>query len=399
MKFAHIADCHIGGWKEPKLSEVSSKVFFKAIDEIKGHKVDFLLIAGDLFNTSLPSIDKLKEVVSRLKELKDAGIPVYIIAGSHDFSPSGKTMIDVLEEAGLVINVVKGKVVEGKLKLNFTVDPATGAKITGMLGKKGSLDRVYYENLDKSNLENEDGYKIFMFHTALSEFRPSELEKMESAPLSLLPKGFNYYAGGHVHYIFSTEEEGYGMINYPGALFPNSFSELEKWKHGGYYLVDDSSATYNPVIVNEVISLVFDSEHYSPSELEKEMISKIKETDMGGKILTLRIKGMLESGRVADIDFSGMIELCYSQGAYVVLKNANALKTRELEEVKSETFAEASEAEDKMIKEHLGQIKVSFDEEDMARKLMKALDSEKMEGEKNADYEKRVIEEIRKVIY
>jgi exonuclease SbcD len=160
MRFAHIADCHIGGWKEPKLSEVSSKVFFKALDEIKSKGVDFLLIAGDLFNTSLPPIDKLKETVSKLKELKDAGIPVYIIAGSHDFSPSGKTMIDVLEEAGLVINVVKGKVVEGKLKLNFTVDPVTGAKITGMLGKKGSLDKIYYENLTKQSLKVKRGTRF-----------------------------------------------------------------------------------------------------------------------------------------------------------------------------------------------------------------------------------------------
>jgi len=64
-------------------------------------KVDFILIAGDLFNTSLPGIDKLKLAVQKLKQLKDNNIPVYIIAGSHDFSPSGKTMLDVLENAGL----------------------------------------------------------------------------------------------------------------------------------------------------------------------------------------------------------------------------------------------------------------------------------------------------------
>ena len=34
-------------------------------------------------------------------------IEVYVIPGSHDFSPSGKTMLDVLENSGLVINVNK----------------------------------------------------------------------------------------------------------------------------------------------------------------------------------------------------------------------------------------------------------------------------------------------------
>ena len=34
-----------------------------------------------------------------------------------------------------------------------------------------------------------------MFHTALTEFKPEELDSMESQPLSLLPKNFDYYAG------------------------------------------------------------------------------------------------------------------------------------------------------------------------------------------------------------
>ena len=81
----------------------------------------------------------LKSATVKLKELKDKGIPVYLIAGSHDFSPSGKTMLDVLEQAGLFVNVAKGFDVDGKLKLNFTVDSKTGVKITGLLGKKGGF--------------------------------------------------------------------------------------------------------------------------------------------------------------------------------------------------------------------------------------------------------------------
>jgi hypothetical protein len=206
MKFAHLADCHIGSWRDDKLKDISTRVFSKAIEQCIERKVDFVLIAGDLFNTSLPSIDLLKEVVTKLKSLSENNIPVYIIPGSHDFSPSGKTMLDVLENAGLLTNVVKGEIQEGKLKLNFTVDKKTGAKITGLLGKKGMLDKIYYENLMHENLEQEPGYKIFMFHTALSEFKPNDMEHMEAQPLSLLPKNFNYYAGGHVHYIFQKQE-------------------------------------------------------------------------------------------------------------------------------------------------------------------------------------------------
>jgi DNA repair exonuclease SbcCD nuclease subunit len=133
MKFAHIADCHIGSWRDPKLRDISTTAFVKAIDRCKEKKVDFVLIAGDLFNTSLPSVDRLKIVVQKFKELNDINIPIYTIAGSHDFSPSGKTMLDVLESAGLCVNVTKGRVEGNKLFLNFTVDEKTGTKITGMI--------------------------------------------------------------------------------------------------------------------------------------------------------------------------------------------------------------------------------------------------------------------------
>jgi len=32
MKFAHMADCHVGGWREPELKELSILSFEKAID-------------------------------------------------------------------------------------------------------------------------------------------------------------------------------------------------------------------------------------------------------------------------------------------------------------------------------------------------------------------------------
>jgi len=106
MKFAHLADCHIGSWRDPKLKDISTIAFQKAIDKCIEESVDFILISGDLFNTSLPRIDNLKTVVGTFKQLKDKNIPVYIIPGSHDYSPSGKTMLDVLENV-LKVNIIR----------------------------------------------------------------------------------------------------------------------------------------------------------------------------------------------------------------------------------------------------------------------------------------------------
>ncbi|MEK6845830.1 MAG: DNA repair exonuclease [Nanoarchaeota archaeon] len=252
MKFAHLADLHLGSWREEKLRQLSTQAFLKAIELCREHQVDFILFSGDLFNTSIPSLDTLKIITKSLKELKDANIPVYAIAGSHDFSPSGKTMLDVLENAGLLVNVCKGQVDSEThlLNLRFTQDQKTGAKLTGMLGKKGLLDRVYYQNLSLENLEKESGYKIFLFHTTLSELKPKHLERMESYPLSFLPKNFNYYAGGHVHYPARLDQPEYGILTYPGPLFPNNFSELEQLGKGGFYVVsvDDNRENFNTTL-------------------------------------------------------------------------------------------------------------------------------------------------------
>jgi len=95
VKFAHMADVHLGGWKQQPLRELNFKSFQKAVDTCILEKVDFVLIAGDLFDSSFPSIDILKQTFAEFKKLNESRIPCFIIAGSHDYSVSGKTFLDV----------------------------------------------------------------------------------------------------------------------------------------------------------------------------------------------------------------------------------------------------------------------------------------------------------------
>ena len=235
MKFGHLADVHIGGWREEELKNLTIESFRKAIDICVNENVGFVLICGYLFNTSLPQIDLIKETASILNKLRENDIDVYIIPGSHDFSPSGKTMLDVLEEAGLVKNVMKFK----DNKLMFTTDK-TGVKLTGIYGRRSGLETLEYNNLEKKHLEDENGFKIFLFHTTLEEFKPEEFEKVQGQSYLTLPRNFNYYAGGHVHYLFDKNVAGYGKIVYPGPLFPNNFKELEELKFWRFCIIDDN---------------------------------------------------------------------------------------------------------------------------------------------------------------
>ncbi|MBI3035421.1 exonuclease SbcCD subunit D [Candidatus Woesearchaeota archaeon] len=401
MKFAHLADCHIGSWRDPKLKDVSTLAFCKAVEKCIREKVDFILIAGDLFNTSFPRLDNLKVVVSKFKQLKDMGIPVYIVPGSHDYSPSGKTILDVLEEAGLFVNVFKGNVENGKLRLNFTIDKKTGAKITGILGKRGALEKKYYEKLITENLEKEKGYKIFLFHSGIDELKPKEMENIISQPLSLLPKGFDYYAGGHVHIVDDKQIEGYGRVVYPGPLFPNSFAELEKLGRGGFYIVEGNNASWEPIQIYNVEKLPVGCSHKNPEEIKNEILSHFKNKELNDTIVLIRLSGVLESGRPSDIDFKGIFSFLYDKSAYFVMKSSHAVTSKDFEEIKTDA-RNVEDIESFLVKEHLGQIKLENltleKEEEVIKNLMKVLSAEKQEGETVPDFERRVKDEIGRVL-
>ncbi len=392
-----MADCHIGSWRDQRLSDLSSEIFVSAIDKCIEKKVDFVLISGDLFNTALPGIERLKTVVGKLRQLRDIAMPVYIIPGSHDFSPSGKTMLDVLESAGLCINVVKGSAEGKKLQLRFTRDEKTGAMITGMPGRKGMLEKAYYEDLDRKSLEDEKGFKIFMFHTALTELKPKGLESMDSAPLSLLPKGFDYYAAGHVHERIEREEPGYGPIVYPGPLFPNNFKELEGLGEAGFYIYDDGKLKFQKLGAYDVFPITIECDNKMPEQVESELMKKAGSRDLDRTIVTIRLTGRLKSGRVKDIGFKDIIETFYEKGAYFVMKNTAALMTKDFEEVKIRDES-VEEIESSLIREHIGQIKVESlspeKEKRLTEQLISALSNGKKEGERNIDFEKRIIDDL-----
>ena len=407
MKFAHLADLHIGSWREPKMGDLSSKAFIEAIDLCIKEKVDFILFAGDLFNTALPPIDKLKLVTKKLKELQDNQIPVYAIPGSHDFSPSGKTMIDVLENAGLLTNICKGKVIDGLLQLKLTIDQKTGTGITGILGKKGMLDRTYYENLDYTYLQKEISplqYKIFLFHTTLTELKPKSQEKSESQPISFLPKGFDYYAGGHLHLRIEEQLPDYNQIVYPGPLFPNNFSELEECGSGGFYIIEvnteetkTSKFTWIPLQSVEHLNIKIESKHQTPVQVEEQIKQQLENHDLNNKLITLRLSGHLISGKVNGINFKSLVELSQQRGAYHLLKNTSGLQSEEMEEIFGLSASTSEETEERIIQEHLQQVKTDFLDKEgelrLIRNLLHAASTEKAEGETKTTFEKRILEE------
>jgi DNA repair protein SbcD/Mre11 len=399
MKFAHMADCHLGSWSNhPDLKEYPSIAFERAMEGCINEKVDFIIIAGDLFDTSMPSIDVLKRAAAAMRKCREAGIPIYVIPGSHDYSPTGKTMMAVLEEAGLLTDISKHSEENGKINLTITKDKKTGICLTGVMGKKGGLDAKLYENIEKPLLT--ELFNIFVFHAAVAEYRPENMKDVLAVSLNDLPKGFQYYATGHVHQQFFDREN---KIVFPGELFPTSFDELEKY-NGGYVLVEEKNGkldvNWKYVNLFEVVLLKFDVTGKTTASIENEIINKLDSKSLQNAVVLLKLNGVIEAGKISDINFNEITKRAIEKGASVVKRSTSGVTVKEFEEANITESMSSDQIERGLIEQYVERLRFSgvVDVEDFVIELMSALNQEKQEDETTASFEERIKSSAKKVV-
>jgi len=385
MKFAHISDVHLGGWKQQPLQDLNFQSFRMAVDICIEKKPDFILISGDLFDSAYPSIETLKEAFFEFKRLKEAKLPCFIIAGSHDYSISGKTFLDVLEKAGFCKNVVN--IEENKEKIIINPVIYGNVAIYGYPGKKSGLE---IEELRKIKFNDAPGmFKIFMLHTTIDKAKG--ILPIDSISCEELPKA-DYYALGHLHIDFQ-----YQNFVYPGPIFPNNFQELEDLQHGGFYIVDtDLENPLQKVELKIKESILIDVEVRNALNATEQIISEIEKRDVEDKIILLRVRGELETGNNSDIKFSQIEETAMRKKAYFLLKNTHELKTKEVEmdiEIKN-----IDNIEEESIKLYSEQNPSPFNFNALIPQLIHSLSIDKQEGEKIESFTNRLLEESKKIL-
>lgn len=421
IKFAHLSDCHLGAWRKEILNQMGYKAFEQAIDKILEEEVDFVIISGDLFDISNPKVDVVDLAVRELKRLRDKNIPVYGIMGSHDFSPSDNSMIRPLISAGLFIDVSKGEILDDKkLKLHFVQDSKTHIKLTGLRARKRSLEIEDYKRLIRENLEDEKGIKIFVLHTMLSELKPVEFKDMESAPKSLLPQDFTYYAGGHLHKTVPEKlrkgdhtliVDKKNNIIYPGSLYPTDFRELEKYQYGGFCIVSgdinvesqssDLKIKFIPIKPKEILTLVIDCTNKTVIESLELIDQEISALSVKDKIVTVRIIGSLTSGKTYEIKSNKIAEQLRSKGALDALIKKSALTSKEYAPISVVVGKTNKEIEEALIHEHAEKTNMKKtskkDMENKIHKILEVLGTDREEGTQVRDYNEELLRQFLKV--
>jgi DNA repair protein SbcD/Mre11 len=236
FSFVHTADLHLDspfvGISEindsisSKLTESTFKSFNKIINICIEKQVDFLLVAGDIFNSADRSIRAQLRFRDGIKKLSDCGISAYIAHGNHDHLNGWSAKLDWPEKT----HIFSGRSVQ---KFAVEKEQETIACIHGISFQKRNVTENLAHKFPKKG--NDNPFTIGLLHCNLG----SNTEHQPYAPCTLkdlTDLNYDYWALGHIHKksVISTEP----MIIYPGN--PQGLNPTETGERGCFLVSVDS---------------------------------------------------------------------------------------------------------------------------------------------------------------
>ncbi|WP_283592695.1 exonuclease SbcCD subunit D [Paraclostridium bifermentans] len=267
MKIIHTSDWHIGKIvNEFSMIEDQKYILNRLIDLIEKEKPEVLIIAGDVYDRSIPpveAVELLNETLSNL--IIDKKVKVLAISGNHDGGERLSFGSQILEKHGLYIagrddELYKHVVVkDGEKNVNFYLitykDPALTRKILDEKEIKSHNDAMKFVvekikkdiNYEEVNILVGHGYVTMKREDAIecieNKYEVANLETSESErPLSIggtdlidgkIFDDFDYVALGHLH---GRQKIGREEMKYSGSILKYSFSEVKQKK--GVYILD-----------------------------------------------------------------------------------------------------------------------------------------------------------------
>lgn len=243
MKFIHTSDWHIGRLFQ-NIALLDDQLY--VLKQLKAyaieHKVDAVIIAGDIFDRSVPPAEAVDALNGFLEQLTlELHIPVILISGNHDSAKRLGFGAKHMQQAGLHILSAIADVAHP-----ITIDSDTGPVNFYGIPYHDPVEVREAFDCDVKNYDQAHTYLVEQINAVRSTDIPSVLishcfidgaEESESErPLSIggadrvsyQPlKDFDYVALGHLH---APQYKGVEHIRYSGSLLKYSFSEYKQKK-------------------------------------------------------------------------------------------------------------------------------------------------------------------------
>lgn len=195
IKFIHTADIHLDSplkgleaHDDAPVQEIrgaTRRAFDNLVDLAITEAVDFILIAGDLYDGDWKDYNTGLFFAARMGRLDRAGIDVFIVSGNHDAASQITKTIPLPDNVTVFPFGKPRSVIRDDL----------GVIIHGQSYSR----RVVTENLARNYPRNNPDYlNIGVLHTSLTG-RDGHEPYAPCSPDELASKGYDYWALGHVH--------------------------------------------------------------------------------------------------------------------------------------------------------------------------------------------------------
>ena len=256
IRFIHTADIHLGKTYRTSTGEAERyEDFFRMLGSIVSdairERVDFVLIAGDLFHTGQILPRTFARTIETLQPLKDAGIPCIAVEGNHDWIHRRDSIswMEALSQMGYIHLLRPTRTENGGYRFD-PFDPETGMgghiEINGLniygLGYIGAQAGVHVPRICEA-VETKNN--ILLFHVGIWTYSPVEIGNMQPAEALPLADIFDYVALGHGHkpYVIETPDGRPYAFN-PGSPERVNFGE-EGYDKGYWFITveDDNQKT------------------------------------------------------------------------------------------------------------------------------------------------------------
>ena len=348
MKILHLADLHLGKRvNEMSMIEDQKYILDQIITLIKEESVGIVLLCGDIYDKSIPTIEAIHLLDGFLDQLSKMAIKVLMISGNHDsidrlsFGKSLFTRSNLYIASQFENEIEKITVKENGITVNFYMLPfVKSAYISHIFQlQTDSYEECFRYLIEHTKIDEEETNILLSHQFVTANKKNPELSDSETSSLGGIDNidfhifdPFDYVALGHIH---KPQAMGREMVRYAGSILKYSFSEIHM----------DKKATILTIDAKKEISLSFHP--LKPLRDMREIECSLEEL----------LKKQCEIGNQEDymhviltdeeqiLDAIGKVRTIYPNVMQISFKNRRHMKQLESAQIKEDQISDQSPAE------------------------------------------------------